>query len=185
MSYENFFREYERKKKEEEERRRQEEERRRREEEMRRQAEEKKRREEEQRRREIEEREERRKLQVAAHFDSDIKEILRSYGNVKMKSGLFVSKRVDGPRVTSESVYWSLRCAGYNGVEITLHLRKNARGELEPDHFTISGIWGGRNRASLSIQDLLDALADSSPQEYTPPSSYSDYSSCVCNMGIC
>jgi len=182
MSYENFFREYERRKKEEEERRRQEEERRRREEEMRWQAEEKKRREEEQRRREIEER---RKLQIAAHFDSDIKEILRSYGNVKMKSGLFVSKRVDGPRVTSESVYWSLRCAGYNGVEITLHLRKNARGELEPDHFTISGIRGGRNRASLSIQDLLDALADSSPQEYTPPSSYSDHSSCVCNMGIC
>jgi hypothetical protein len=182
MSYENFFREHDRKKKEEEERKRQEEERRWREEALRRQEEERKRQEEEKRRKEVEER---RKLQIASRFDAEIKLVLQGYGNAKMKSGIFSTKRVDGPTVTSSGAYWSLRCAGYQGVEITLHFKSNARGELEPDYFSISGTWGGRSRASLSIQDLLNALADSQPEKYSPPSSYSDHSSCVCNMGIC
>lgn len=185
MSYEHFFRERERQKREEEERRRREEERRRQEIEKQRQAEEQKRREEERRRIEAEERRKRQRLQIAARFDSDVKEILRSYGKVKMKSSIFSRPRVDGPVSTSSSVYWALRCVGYNGVEITLHFGEDAHGDLKPDYFSISGTVGGRSKASVSIQDLLDALADSEPEVYTPPSSYSDLSSCVCNMGIC
>lgn len=181
-SYKDFFerREREKKLREEEKRRRE------------REAEEARRREEERKRREAEEEEKRRRQlreqfmrQVANRFDSTIKQILRDYGDVKIGTVLLGGKGVEGPSIGYSSACWALRCRGYEGVEVTLCFKENSRGELEPDKFTISGTWGGRHQATLSIEDLLDALADSYPKKYTPPSRDSGPSYTPCNMGIC
>lgn len=187
--YRDYF---ERREREKREKKLQEEaERKRREEEARKQ-EEIRQREEERRRREAERKEEeerRRRIAnmtpIANRFDTTIKRILKGYGDAKMKA-LFARKSVEGPTFGHSSVSWALLCRGYEGVEITIRFKENSRGELEPDKFLISGTTSWPKEVPLSREALLEALADSQPEEYRPPSSSdSTYSCSPCNMGIC
>lgn len=184
--YCKFFekREREKKRQEEEERKRREKEARQREE-ARRQEEERRLREEKMKIEEERRRRERSMAPIANRFDATIKEILEGYGDAKMKS-FFASRKVSGPIFEHSSVRWELRCRDYEGVEISIQFKENSRGELEPDRFFISGTTGWPKEVPLSIDALLDFLADSQPEKYRPPSSSeSTYSCSPCNMGIC
>lgn len=181
--YRNYFERREREKKlqEEAERKRREEEARR-QEEIRQREEERRRKEEE---RKIEE-ERRRRIAnmtpIANRFDTTIKRILKGYGDAKMRT-MFARKSVEGPTFGHWSVSWALRCRGYEGVEIAIQFKENSRGELEPDHFLISGTTLWTRKVPLSIEALLDALADSQPIKYSPPPSFAGGDYNVCGMG--